>query len=119
MRVRRTSKLVTAQDPQPEGGGAGDTKELETLLLQVVEQNAAMLAHTFVLGIALILIKADIGSKEELANLKPSVLTNKLRDLLRQIVAERQSLTQELRLLWRYGATRYADRKVKELKGAL
>ena len=113
MKVHRVKK---AQD-EPETEKPTD-KELETLLLQVVEQNAAILAHTFVFGIALILLKADI-TKDELGNLKPSVVVNKLRDLLRSIVAERQSLVQEFRLLWRYGPERYAQRKIKDFKGAI
>ena len=121
MRITRLKKIVAQDPPADETAPEGDAtdKELETLLLQVVEQNAALLAHSFVLGIALILVKANIGSKEELANLKPTILINKLRDLLRLVVAERQTLKQELRLLWRYGAERYAQRKVKEMKGVL
>ena len=113
MKVKRFKK---AQD-EPEQ--AKSQKEIETLLLQVIEQNIPFLSQTIVLGLALILIKANIGSKEELKNMKVATVINKLYPILKMIATDRQTIKQELRLLWRYGAQTYAARKNRELKSVV
>lgn len=119
MKIRKFKKAAEGDEEQlaPEEGKS--QKEIEKLLLQVVEEDVSLLSHTLILGLSLILIKAKIGSKEELQKMKPQTITNKLYPILKMIAADRQGMMQELRLLWRYGAQRYAAKKIRELKGAV
>ena len=119
MKIRKFKKAAEGDGEQlnPEEGKS--QKEIEKLLLQVIENDVSLLSYAFILGLSLFLIKANIGSKEELAKMKPQILTNKLYPILKMIAADRQSMTQELRLLWRYGAQRYAAKKIRELKGVI
>jgi len=121
MKVRRFKKAAEGDEEQQqqEGTEPPSQKDVETLFLQVIEQNISFLSLSLVLGLALVLIKANIGSKEELAKMKPAVITNKIYAILKMVVSDRQTLKQELRLLWRYGAKTYAARKIRELKSAV
>ena len=120
MKVRRFKKAAEGDEEQQLKSEEGASqKEIETLLLKTIEENVAFLSQTLILGLALIFIKADLKSKEDLQKIKFQTVTNKLYPILKMIVGDRQHLTQELRLLWRYGAQRYAAKKNRDLKSAI
>jgi len=97
-------------------GQEPEAADPSTLLQAALAENAELLAHGFVLGIALVLVKGGLGGKDDLKTLKPQAITGALQKLAKLIIQERQVIGQELRLLWRLGASQYLTRKSRQLR---
>jgi hypothetical protein len=100
----------TAQEPPAEGANPNE------LLQAALAENAELLAHGFVLGIGLVLVKGGLGDKAVLKKLKPEAVVSALPKVARALIQERQTIKQELRLLWRLGANSYLTRKSRQLR---
>jgi hypothetical protein len=103
----------TAQEPEAPAEKEADPAKL---LQAALAENADLLAHGFVLGIALVLVKGGLATKADLKKLKPQSIVSGLQRILKGVVQERQVINQELRLLWRLGAGPYLVRKSRQLK---